>query len=332
MFTIFTILGGLILTAISVILNSLSFTIVVAAMMLIGGLMIIKGEDISIGGITAILMYNGLLSSPINNIITMCIDLFKVNVSLERVNKIFTTPVDGTYSFSINYGTYCELPSTDVMIKRFGSEFILNGDENYNDFPNKLYGDELRIRQILINIANNAEKIEDTIIPISKRYTVRFLPLFNNIATEKTTSIAHIPMANAVILTDKALSPSNIPNTAPKDAALETPKVSGEAIGLANNAWYAAPDIARADPISIEAHILGSRKFITTVSALLFHVFSIPPKILSHKIQNTSDTETWLNLPHVNETKNAISNDVIAKHIIKLYFLFSFLIAFNLFI
>ena len=41
-----------------------------------------KGEDISIGGITAIMMYNGLLSAPVNNIISMCIDLFKVNVDL----------------------------------------------------------------------------------------------------------------------------------------------------------------------------------------------------------------------------------------------------------
>lgn len=122
------------------ILNSLSFIIVVAAMMLIGGLMIIKGEDISIGGITAILMYNGLLSSPINNIITMCIDLFKVNVSLERVNKIFTTPVDESY---LNIDNEIEINNPKEIIEINNLSFkYKNEKEILNNFSLKVLNKE----------------------------------------------------------------------------------------------------------------------------------------------------------------------------------------------
>ena len=106
------------------ILNSLGFIIVISCMMFFGGLMIIQGEDISIGGITAIMMYNGLLSAPVNNIISMCIDLFKVNVSLERVNKIFTTPIDESY---LNINNEIEINDINKVIE------INNLSFKYND-------------------------------------------------------------------------------------------------------------------------------------------------------------------------------------------------------
>ena len=98
--------------------------------------MIIQGEDISIGGITAIMMYNGLLSAPVNNIISMCIDLFKVNVSLERVNKIFTTPIDESY-LNINN----EIEINDIITVRGKGKFIFDGVEK-----------ETRSGRLLINM------------------------------------------------------------------------------------------------------------------------------------------------------------------------------------
>ena len=84
------------------VINSLSFIIIVSCMMLAGGLMIINGEDISIGGITGILMYNSLLSDPVKHVISMCIDLFKVNVSLERINLVLGQPIDNSYLYVDN--------------------------------------------------------------------------------------------------------------------------------------------------------------------------------------------------------------------------------------
>lgn len=81
------------------VVNSLSFIIIVTCMMLAGGLMIINGEDISIGGITGILMYNSLLSDPVKYVISMCIDLFKVNVSLGRINLVLEKPIDNSYLY-----------------------------------------------------------------------------------------------------------------------------------------------------------------------------------------------------------------------------------------
>lgn len=119
------------------ILNNLGFIIVISCMMFFGGLMIIKGEDISIGGITAIMMYNGLLSAPVNNIISMCIDLFKVHVSLERVNKIFTTPIDESY---LNINNTIEIKDVDKIIEINNLSFKYNDNkEILNDFSLEVF-------------------------------------------------------------------------------------------------------------------------------------------------------------------------------------------------
>ena len=119
------------------ILNNLGFIIVVTCMMFFGGMMIIKGEDISIGGITAIMMYNGLLSAPVNNIISMCIDLFKVNVSLERVNKILTTPIDESY---LNINKEIDVNTANKVIEINDLSFKYNNNkEILNNFSFEVF-------------------------------------------------------------------------------------------------------------------------------------------------------------------------------------------------
>lgn len=108
------------------VINSLSFVVIICLMMLAGGLMIIKGENISIGGITAILMYNSLLSSPVHNIISMCIDLFKVKVSTDRINIVLETPIDESYNYISNE---IEINNPETIIELNNLSFKYNDEK-----------------------------------------------------------------------------------------------------------------------------------------------------------------------------------------------------------
>lgn len=122
------------------VINSLSFIVIVSCMMLAGGLMLINGEDISIGGITGILMYNSLLSDPVHHVISMCIDLFKVKVSMERINKVLETPMDESYK---NINNEIEINNPHSVIEIDNLSFRYNNEkELINNLSFKVYNNE----------------------------------------------------------------------------------------------------------------------------------------------------------------------------------------------
>ena len=77
-----------------------------------------------------------------------------------------------------------------------------------------------------------------------------------------------VPTQKANNLTEILFIFRIIPKTAAKEAAFETPSVSGEAMGFPNNAWYAQPDIANAVPIKQAPIIRGRRNCRMTASVL----------------------------------------------------------------
>ena len=83
------------------IVNNAAWVLIISVMLSAGAIMIING-NITIGGVTAILMYNEMLSAPVYNFISMFVELIKVDVSIKRLNTIFSTPVDKSYDYHSN--------------------------------------------------------------------------------------------------------------------------------------------------------------------------------------------------------------------------------------
>lgn len=82
------------------IVNNAAWVLIITVMLGAGAIMIING-DISIGGVTAILMYNEMLSAPVYNFISMFVELIKVDVSVKRLNTIFETKPDASYDYKV---------------------------------------------------------------------------------------------------------------------------------------------------------------------------------------------------------------------------------------
>ncbi|HAG43106.1 MAG TPA: long-chain fatty acid--CoA ligase, partial [Clostridium sp.] len=59
---------------------------------MLGGVLVIKGE-ITIGGLSAFMMYNGLLIDPLVEIISLYQEMQKTWVSMKKINDIFNEPV-----------------------------------------------------------------------------------------------------------------------------------------------------------------------------------------------------------------------------------------------
>lgn len=72
--------------------NSIMFMGVIALITVLGGVLVIKGE-ITIGGLSAFMMYNGLLIDPLVEIISLYQEMQKTWVSMKKINDIFNEPV-----------------------------------------------------------------------------------------------------------------------------------------------------------------------------------------------------------------------------------------------
>lgn len=77
--------------------NTSFFMGVIALIMAIGGINVISGK-ISIGSLTSIMMYNGLLVDPIQDFIHLYNEIKKINVSIKRVNSILLESPEPCYS------------------------------------------------------------------------------------------------------------------------------------------------------------------------------------------------------------------------------------------
>ena len=73
-------------------------------------------------------------------------------------------------------------------------------------------------------------------------------------------------------------APSRMARAAPKAAPLEAPRMSGEAMGLWNTPWKAAPAAERAQPTRQAITIRGRRMFTTAISICSVQVLSRVPR------------------------------------------------------
>ena len=72
-------------------------------------------------------------------------------------------------------------------------------------------------------------------------------------------------------------APSRMARAAPKAAPLEAPRMSGEAMGLWNTPWKAAPAAERAQPTRQAITIRGRRMFTTAISICSVQVLCRAP-------------------------------------------------------
>lgn len=81
-------------------INNFCFLLIIATMLAIGGYLILHGQA-TVGAVMAIFTYNSLLSAPVYNFVSMFIDLFRVRISLDRINLILNTEEDFSYQSAI---------------------------------------------------------------------------------------------------------------------------------------------------------------------------------------------------------------------------------------
>ncbi len=74
--------------------NSLFSMSVIGLIMIFGALLVARGE-LSVGGLTAFMMYNGMLVDPVIEFITFYQELKRVDVSIDRLNRVFQAPTAG---------------------------------------------------------------------------------------------------------------------------------------------------------------------------------------------------------------------------------------------
>lgn len=77
-------------------MNTFFFVLIITTMLSAGGVMVVK-DMVSIGGVSAILMYNDLLAAPISNFVGMFLEMQNVSVSLGRLNTIMEYDIDKAY-------------------------------------------------------------------------------------------------------------------------------------------------------------------------------------------------------------------------------------------
>lgn len=86
-------------------INTSFFMGVIALIMAIGSINVILGT-LSIGNLTSIMMYNGLLINPIQDFIHLYNEIKKINVSIKRVNSILMESPDPCYTKHSNSNKY----------------------------------------------------------------------------------------------------------------------------------------------------------------------------------------------------------------------------------
>ncbi len=110
--------------------NSTFFMGIIAMLTTIGGVLVYKGE-LSIGGLTAFMMYNGLLVDPLVDFIELYQQLQKILVSTSRVNEILESPIE-----------YIKNDSTKM----------LNGDIEFKDVSFSYDGERDVLKSLYFNI------------------------------------------------------------------------------------------------------------------------------------------------------------------------------------
>lgn len=73
------------------------FMITIGGILIISSIFVVNGY-ISLGGLTAIMMYNHLLVDPLVDSLQLQQSFIKLKISLKRINKIFDMPIDKMYS------------------------------------------------------------------------------------------------------------------------------------------------------------------------------------------------------------------------------------------
>ncbi len=72
-------------------LNRLFFMVTIGIIMCVGSYFVYT-KQLSIGGLTAFMMYNGILVDPVMNFIDFFIELKRTQVSIDRINQVFQAP------------------------------------------------------------------------------------------------------------------------------------------------------------------------------------------------------------------------------------------------
>lgn len=72
------------------------FMMTIGGILIISSIFVVKGY-VSIGGLTAIMMYNHLLLYPLVDSLQLQQSFIKLKISLKRINKIFDIPIDKMY-------------------------------------------------------------------------------------------------------------------------------------------------------------------------------------------------------------------------------------------
>lgn len=72
------------------------FMMTIGGILIISSIFVVKGY-VSIGGLTAIMMYNHLLVDPLVDSLQLQQSFIKLKISLKRINKIFDIPIDKMY-------------------------------------------------------------------------------------------------------------------------------------------------------------------------------------------------------------------------------------------
>lgn len=72
--------------------NMVVFMGVITLIMVLGGIFVIKGY-LTIGGLTAIMMYNSMLVDPLVDFVSFYQKVLKILVSVERINYILNEPI-----------------------------------------------------------------------------------------------------------------------------------------------------------------------------------------------------------------------------------------------
>ena len=106
-------------------INNFAFILLISSLV-IGGSILIKNNLVSIGAIAAIITYNNLLASPIQDIVAMFQDIFKVKVSISRLNELFNTQSDNSYSYG--FDNQIKIEQKDALIFKNVS-FAYSGKE-----------------------------------------------------------------------------------------------------------------------------------------------------------------------------------------------------------
>lgn len=108
--------------------NALCLIVMISSMLLVG-INLLSKKMVTVGSIMAIFSYNTLLSTPVQNIVTMFYDLAKVNVSKNRIKLLLDEKTDFAYE-----NDFIEIDNNYKIAVKFESvTFFYNTDRTILD-------------------------------------------------------------------------------------------------------------------------------------------------------------------------------------------------------